>query len=337
MSGDAAALDTVLAALHQAGIEAIRLDVSHAFHSPLMAPMLPRFHAAAMDETPAAATIAVYSTVTGARLAPDTPLDADYWVRQISAPVRFADAVAALQADGFDRFLEIGPGDVVAGFAREAGARVALASLRRGTDAATQMATTAAALWNDGVAVDWSARSGKPTRAVGALHYPFQRKPYWLEVGPLRPPAWSDQRQQQQQAGVATQTEGHRMETRTPIVDHLVTTLAMVAGFDRAEINPSQHLTDMGLDSLMLLKLGQAVERDYGVELKMSQLFNELGTLGDIARYLAGRATRQPDSALPAAAPDPIVASPVAAVSAPPPPSPRTVRSRGCSSNSCRR
>ncbi|VVT32020.1 conserved hypothetical protein [Sphingomonas aurantiaca] len=320
VSGDAAALDTVLAALHQAGIEAIRLDVSHAFHSPLMAPMLPRFHAAAMDETPAAGTIAVYSTVTGARLAPDTPLDADYWVRQISAPVRFADAVAALQADRFDRFLEIGPGDVVAGFARQAGARVALASLRRGTDAATQMATTAAALWNDGMAVDWSARSGKPTRTVGAPHYPFQRKPYWLEVGPLRPPAWSDQQQQQQQAGVATQTEGHRMETRTPIVDHLVTTLALVAGFDRAEINPSQHLTDMGLDSLMLLKLGQAVERDYGVELKMSQLFNELGTLGNIARYLAGRATRLPESALPATAPDPVVASPVAADSAPTPP-----------------
>ncbi len=304
LSGDAAALEEALAALAREGVEALRLKVSHAFHSPLMRPMLAGFRAVCQAGPAGSPRLPFYSTVTGAKLATGRALTADYWVEQITAPVRFADALAALRADGFERFLEIGPSDVLAGFARAGGAGLATASLKRGVEERVQFARASAALWCDGAEVDWVATMPAPQRIIAAPHYPFQRKPYWLEVAPLRPAGWSSLDSSPSGAAPA---EKITMST-AGIVDHLIETLASITRLEPAEISPVQHLTDMGLDSLMLLKLGQAVERDYGVELKMSQLFKELGTLADIEVYLQAHASRRPG----APAPVPAAASSVA-------------------------
>ncbi|MYM91791.1 aminotransferase class III-fold pyridoxal phosphate-dependent enzyme, partial [Rugamonas sp. FT82W] len=311
LSGDAAALDEVLAALSQQGIEALRLKVSHAFHSPLMRPMLAGFRAVCQANPAEAPRLPFYSTVTGAKLAAGRMLTTDYWTGQITAPVRFADALAALRADGFERFLEIGPSDVLAGFARTGGAALATASLKRGVDERVQLARASAALWCDGADVDWAATMPPPARVIAAPHYPFQRKPYWLEVAPLRPIGWSTH---DPRPSGAAPSEKVTMNT-AGIANHLIETLASITRLEPAEISPAQHLTDMGLDSLMLLQLGQAVERDYGVELKMSQLFKELGTLADIEIYLQAHATRHPGA--PAALPVAVASAPVAVASAP--------------------
>ncbi len=319
LSGDAAALAEVLATLAREGVEALPLEVSHAFHSPLMRPMLAGFRAVCQAGLVGSPRLPFYSTVTGARLATGRVLTADYWVEQLTAPVRFADALAALRADGFERFLEIGPDDVLAGFARAGGARLAAASLKRGVEERVRIARASAALWCDGAEVDWATTMPAPRRFIAAPHYPFQRKPYWLEVAPLRPAGWSSL--DPIPSGNAP-AEKITMST-AGIVDHLIETLASITRLEPAEISPVQHLTDMGLDSLMLLKLGQAVERDYGVELKMSQLFKELGTLADIEVYLQTHASRRPGASAPppAAASSstaPLAASPAAPLAAAP-------------------
>ncbi len=303
LSGEDAPLDAVLAALSARSIDTVKLDVSHAFHSPLMKPMLPAFRVACSAAEPRAAGLPFYSTVTGARLPAQERLAADYWCRQIEAPVRFDAAIEAMREDGYDRFLEIGPGDTLSVLARRAGSGLAVSSLRRGADDARQIMTAAGTLWCDGVEVEWPAITGPAGQRVDAPHYPFQRKPYWLEVGPLRPAAWSTGQEQPEVAVATAPTRGDRMDSREQVIATLVGMLASITRLDPAEISPDQHLTDMGLDSLMLLKLGQAVERGYGVELRMSQLFKELGTLGDIQAYLAKHAKRSPGSTVPDIAP----------------------------------
>lgn len=312
LSGDAAALAEVLATLSQQGVEALSLKVSHAFHSPLMRPMLAGFRAVCLANPAGSPQLPFYSTVTGAKLATGRVLTADYWLEQITAPVRFADALAALRADGYQRFLEIGASDVLAGFARAGGARVATATLKRGVEERVQLARASAALWCDGAEVDWAASMPPPGRVIAAPHYPFQRKPYWLDVAPLRPVGWSDH--DPRPSGPAP-SEKTTMST-AGIANHLIETLASITGLDPADISPAQHLTDMGLDSLMLLQLGQAVERDYGVELKMSQLFKELGTLAEIERYLQAHAKRHPGA--PAAPPTAVSGAPIALPAAAP-------------------
>ena len=293
LSGEEEALAAALTELAERSIGALRLDVSHAFHSPLMAPMAPGFRAVC-EATPArAATLPFYSSVSGTRRPLQERLDADYWCRQIEAPVRFAATIEALRADGYDRFLEIGPGDILSALARHGGT-LTVSSLRRGVDDPEQMLKAAATLWRDGLSVDWAAIAGPVSGHVEAPHYPFQRKPYWLDVAPLRPAGWDGDA-----PSIAT-VRGKSMGSTAQVIDDLVGMLASITGLEAAEISPVQPLTDMGLDSLMLLKLGQAVERGYGVELRMSQLFTELGTLGDIETYLAKHATRRPAAAPPA-------------------------------------
>ena len=87
------------------------LRVSHAFHSRLMEPIARGFRQPA-------AGIALRASPHSADRRPElravpTLATADYWVRQLRETVRFADGVAALRADGCDRFLEIGPKPVL--------------------------------------------------------------------------------------------------------------------------------------------------------------------------------------------------------------------------------
>ncbi|MCX4748874.1 acyltransferase domain-containing protein [Kitasatospora sp. NBC_01287] len=112
LSGDADQLMAIREQLAGHGISATRLRVSHAFHSPLMAPMLADFGAVARTVDHPRATTALVSTVLGRLLSADE-LSADYWVRHISATVRFADGVDALMALGATRIVEIGPRPVL--------------------------------------------------------------------------------------------------------------------------------------------------------------------------------------------------------------------------------
>ncbi|KJY17811.1 acyltransferase domain-containing protein, partial [Streptomyces katrae] len=95
------------------------LTVSHAFHSPLMEPMLDAFREAVASvsfETPG---LPVVSTLTGGLVTAEEFASADYWVRHVREAVRFADAVTTLAAEGVGTFLEIGPGGVLTALAQE--------------------------------------------------------------------------------------------------------------------------------------------------------------------------------------------------------------------------
>ena len=79
-----------------------------------MAPAAAAFGEVAAQFAYRAPELPIYSTVRGRLLAFDEPMDAGYWVEQITAPVRFADAAGeALQSDP-SHLLEIGPRRILA-------------------------------------------------------------------------------------------------------------------------------------------------------------------------------------------------------------------------------
>ncbi|MER5914445.1 acyltransferase domain-containing protein [Streptomyces sp. NPDC001982] len=120
LSGDIAGLERARRRLADIGIASTFLKVTHAFHSPLMAPVTPRLEALARRMPTAAPAIPYYSTVYGREY--DGPLDAAYWGRQITSPVRFADATRALLAEQHpSHVVEVGPKAVLTPFLRRMG------------------------------------------------------------------------------------------------------------------------------------------------------------------------------------------------------------------------
>jgi acyl transferase domain-containing protein len=112
ISGSEPAVVRAAGELAASGIRTRRLRVSHAFHSPLMEPMLTPFAEVTASVAYQAPRVPVVSALTGAMVSGEVT-DPGYWVRHVREPVRFADAVAGLRAAGARTFLEVGPGGVL--------------------------------------------------------------------------------------------------------------------------------------------------------------------------------------------------------------------------------
>lgn len=123
VAGPAAAIARLadLAKAHRASC--VPLDLDYAFHSAAMEPVREALLGALGTMAPRPGQIPFVSTVTGAPL-PGEAADAEYWWRNLRAPVRFAEAMAAALGQGARLFLEIGPNPVLQSYLRE-GARAA--------------------------------------------------------------------------------------------------------------------------------------------------------------------------------------------------------------------
>ncbi|MGW1607558.1 type I polyketide synthase, partial [Streptomyces eurythermus] len=167
-----------------------RLTVSHAFHSPLMEPMLDDFRRVVGTLSFAEPRIPVVSTVTGREVTAGEWGSPEYWVEQVRRPVRFLDAVRTMEAAGAGTFLELGPDGVCSALAAESvldpESAGAIATLRRGRPEPESFLTALAAVFVRGAEVDWTAAyEGTGARRTALPTYPFQRETYWID-GALR-------------------------------------------------------------------------------------------------------------------------------------------------------
>ena len=155
-----------------------KLRVSHAFHSPLMEPMLAEFSAVANKLTYAQPRIPIVSTVSA-----DADLTTpEYWVEQVRAAVRFHDGVTTLVAEGVRTFLEVGPAPVLtaaAGAAFDDDTLAFVPALRKDRDEPHAVVGALGALHARGISVDWQAFY-PGARRVEVPTYAFRRTRYWL-------------------------------------------------------------------------------------------------------------------------------------------------------------
>ncbi|MET8544540.1 SDR family NAD(P)-dependent oxidoreductase [Kitasatospora sp. NPDC004799] len=166
-----------------------RLNVSHAFHSPLMDGMLEEFRRVAEGLAYAAPRIAVVSNVTGAVAGAEELCSPEYWVRHVREAVRFADGMRTLEAQGVSVFVELGPGGVLSAAGRDClgdGGGVFAPALREGRGEARTVTLAAATAYVHGAPVDWAATADG--RRVPLPTYAFQRASYWL-AGPETAPS----------------------------------------------------------------------------------------------------------------------------------------------------
>ncbi|MFD8981332.1 type I polyketide synthase [Streptomyces sp. NPDC059564] len=177
------------------GRSAKPLPVGHAFHSPLMDPVLEEF-ARALPALPEDGELAVpvISTRTGREATLRELTSVGHWVDHVREPVRFHDAVERARAAGADVFLEVGPGSTLAGLTKDAFAgegvsdAAVLSSSRRGLGPARALIGALAELHVRGGSVDWDALYGT-RRRVDLPTYAFQHRRYWMDFLTAAEPA----------------------------------------------------------------------------------------------------------------------------------------------------
>ncbi|HAZ48487.1 MAG TPA: short-chain dehydrogenase [Cyanobacteria bacterium UBA11369] len=198
ISGKREGVRDAIATLEAEGIKTKKLNVSHAFHSPLMEPMLADFHRVAAEISYSLPQIKLISNLTG-EIATAEIATPEYWCRHVREAVKFAHSMETLFQQGYEVFLEIGPKPTLSGMGRgnfglpisgsqlkdnsKSAQLLWLASLYPGREDWQQMLHSLATLYVRGVPVDWSGFDKHyPRRRLQLPTYPFQRQRYWAKL-----------------------------------------------------------------------------------------------------------------------------------------------------------
>jgi acyl transferase domain-containing protein len=179
ISGDADAVNLVAGQFEAQGRRVRALRVSHAFHSHRMDPVLDELGQVAAGLTYQAPSVPWAGALTGELVTEPGP---GYWTAQARQPVRYADAVAALAAEGVTVFIEIGPDGTLSALGPAAlgedHGEVFIPVQRPGRPAAGAVTAALSRAHVHGVTVDWTAALGGG-HLVDLPTYAFQHQRYW--------------------------------------------------------------------------------------------------------------------------------------------------------------
>ncbi len=183
ITGDADAITEVLAGCTADAIKTRALNVSHAFHSARLEPMLDEFERRAAAVTCSAPRIPLVSNLTGKVFGPGEVPDARYWRRHARGTVRFLSCIDSLRTFGANTLLEIGPHPTLVALAARARPDATWAtavSLRQGRSDRREMLASLGLLYTRGASIKWDALAGTGRR-ISLPTYPFQRERHWVE------------------------------------------------------------------------------------------------------------------------------------------------------------
>ncbi len=308
ISGRGEKVATVVARLEAAGLTVRPMTVSHAFHSPLMEPILDEFESIAARIPANPPTIPIISNLTGKAYA-GAP-DARYWRRHLREAVQFNAGMQALAEAGCRVFVETGPHPTLTGMGKRcipSHEALWLPSLRKPEGAAdddwSTLLESLGQYWAAGYDVDWQAYDAPYTRRkLVAPTYPFQRERHWNEspVAALRRKGWTGGPVAGLEAEVTPEdkesAESERPEADEPaaqtvngptreqildapfemrralLLEAIRANIGRVLSLPASRIAPDAQLNHLGLDSIMAIELKSAVETKLGVELPISAL-----------------------------------------------------------------
>ncbi|NBM20619.1 type I polyketide synthase, partial [Streptomyces sp. GC420] len=311
LSGAEEQVTRIAGVLAARGRRTRRLTVSHAFHSPLMAPMLAEFRRVAGELTFHEPRLRAVSTVTGEQVGAGGWSSPGYWVEQVRRPVRFLDAVRALEAAGATTLLELGPDAVCAPMAadcvQDSDATVPLAVLRAGRPEPRTLLAALAAAFVRGTDVDWAAvHAGAGGRRVPLPTYPFQRERYWIggTVRAAELPGPGEQAASAAPAARPPRNAAPGAGTTAVVLDRIAAVLEYTDG-RRVE----EHATfkDLGFDSLMSVELRNSLSAATGLRLPSGLLFDHptpAALVAHLNTLLAGAGQEDDEAPAPAAGSD---------------------------------
>lgn len=191
ISGDSKSVEHISQSFRKDGVLVVELNVSQAFHSPLLDPVLDQFEKGIGGIRFQRPRLRLVSNVSGSFVSADEVGNPGYWRRHARSAVRFLDGMRTLAENGCRLFIEIGPQPVLLGMARrflgESEYRW-LPSLDRQSDDWRCILTSLAEAHVAGVPVNWEDFDEPYTRRRICLPgYPFERRRFWFTETLPRP------------------------------------------------------------------------------------------------------------------------------------------------------
>jgi acyl transferase domain-containing protein/thioesterase domain-containing protein len=195
ISGDAQAVESLSEKFIADGIQVKPLNVSHAFHSPLMDEMLDEFEKIASGITYHAPRVPLAANLTG-QLLTEAPT-ARYWRDHLRNAVQFAAGMTRIAESQPAIIIEIGPSASLLGMGRRCEPKLEAAwlpSLREGQDDWPAIAASVGEYYVRGGRIDWRGWDQPWQRQrLGLPNYPFQRSRHWFDLSASkRLPSLSD-------------------------------------------------------------------------------------------------------------------------------------------------
>ncbi len=185
ISGEKQAIEAIVKILQRQDIPIKLLNISHAFHSPLMEPILKDFKAVLREITFKSPKINIISNLTGT-WATETIATPEYWCDQLCQPVHFEEGIKALSQADYHVFLECSATPTLLRMGQrilnENDSLLWLPSLDGEQSNWQVILQSLAQLYQNGVKIDWQGFNKGYTRyRVSLPTYPFQRQQYWIE------------------------------------------------------------------------------------------------------------------------------------------------------------
>jgi amino acid adenylation domain-containing protein len=300
VAGPNESVERLAHALQGDSIPCSMLDTSHAFHSPMMDPVVAPFREAFAKVALRPPSMPIVSTATGARLSDAQAVDPGYWATHLRTSVLFSQAVSTLVDMPGSVFIECGPRAGLSALVRQhrpaTGRQArALASLGDAPELErSRLALAEARLWTLGV--DLEAERGERMR-IPLPTYPFERTRHWLDANPAPVPAHTSDRTANVDSmppasnpspdNLEVQSMSAAADSRVPeLVARLRTLITDVSGIDVADADPNAPFVELGLDSLTLTQVALQVKNTFKAPVTFRQLMEKHRTLDALARCL---------------------------------------------------
>ncbi|MEV6328795.1 beta-ketoacyl synthase N-terminal-like domain-containing protein [Streptomyces sp. NPDC051909] len=301
VAGPPEAVDELAAELAARGVTARPLQVSHAFHTAMMDPVLADFRREASTVAYRRPRTRILSNLTGAVV---REYSADYWTEHLRRPVRFADGLGRMLAAANPFLLEVGPGRALTSLVRAQGGAVDLdcvptmpRSGERGLAHETLL-TAVGEAWAAGAEVDWQAFGPSRRRRVPLPAYPFQRRRHWLDSSvpqadartemPAQPPA------EQHTVGRPADEPPAGSGAEAGLEASVRAVWQRLLG--NVPVLPDSDFFVLGGDSLLSVRLIGILHREHEVEMSLQDVLDH-PTFASQVEHVA-RLTGRPSSAL---------------------------------------
>ena len=297
ISGKEKAVAAICDSLLQMGIKTKYLTVSHAFHSPLMEPMMQEFYEVAVQINYQTPTCKFVSNTTGKVI--EAAPTAEYWCQHLRHSIRFSDGMTTLSDTGCEIFIEIGPHTTLLGMGRSCLSHprnLWVPSLYRGKSDWQQLIESLCALYTHGVAIDFAAFDREYFRQKVSLPtYAFQRQRYWLEstlsdisIPHLKESTGSAHLTLDKDDSLLEQLKRSPAHLREKmLINYLQNVVKKMMKFQTEKpLDCKRGFFQMGMDSIMALELIRTIERDLGSKLPSTLIF-DYPTIDSLSKYLA--------------------------------------------------